>query len=69
MSTWTKSLLAAVISGAAGGVLNGLVACGIAPDSFNLHSGVKHTLLLAAASCGLTAIVGVAAYLKQSPLP
>ena len=55
---WLKGLLAAAISGAAGGVLTGLAAVGIDPQHFNLQSGI-----------GATFRIGVAAYLQKSPLP
>jgi hypothetical protein len=55
---WLKGLLAAAISGAAGGVLTGLAAVGIDPQHFNLQTGI-----------GATFRIGVAAYPQKSPLP
>lgn len=71
MNVWAKGLIAAVISGAAGGVVNCLAAIGIAPNAFNLQPGIgfHHTLYLAAISSVLCAILGIAMYLQKSPLP
>lgn len=66
---WLHGMLAAVISGGANGVITGFAAIGIDPGHFNLASGFGHTLSLAGVSAVMSAIIGVAAYLKQSPLP
>lgn len=66
---WLKGLLAAAISGAAGGVLTGLAAVGIDPQHFNLQAGMGSTLRIAAAAALINAVIGVAAYLQKSPLP
>jgi len=66
---WLKGILAAAISGAAGGVLTGFAAVGIDPQHFNLQSGVGATLRIAAAAALINAVIGVAAYLQKSPLP
>jgi hypothetical protein len=66
---WLKGLLAAAISGAAGGVLTGLAAVGIEPQHFNLQTGMSATLRIAAAAALINAVIGVAAYLQKSPLP
>jgi hypothetical protein len=66
---WAKGLLAAAIAGAANGVITGFAAVGIDPNHFNLQAGLKATLAIAAVSAFMSAIIGVAAYLKQSPLP
>ena len=63
------SLVAAMVSGGCGGVVNGFAAIGIKPDVFNLSAGIKNTLELSAAAFVLNAILGVAFFLKQSPLP
>jgi hypothetical protein len=57
---WAKGLLAAAIS-AAGSSLAAMV---MDPDHFNL-SNLKHLGIVA----GLSALMGVAGYLKQSPVP
>jgi hypothetical protein len=62
-------MLAAAISGAAGGVLTGLAAVGIDPQHFNLQTGTGATLRIATAAALINAIIGVAAYLQKSPLP
>jgi hypothetical protein len=62
-------MLAAAISGAAGGVLTGLAAVGIDPQHFNLQTGTSATLRIATAAALINAIIGVAAYLQKSPLP
>jgi hypothetical protein len=66
---WLKGLLAAAISGAAGGVLTGLAAVGIDPQHFNLQSGIGATCRIGAAAALINAVIGVAAYLQKSPLP
>ena len=66
---WLKGILAAAISGAAGGVLTGLAAVGIDPQHFNLQSGIGATLRIAAAAALINDVIGVAAYLQKSPLP
>jgi hypothetical protein len=62
-------MVAAAISGAAGGVLTGLAAVGIDPQHFNLQTGTGATLRIAVAAALINAIIGVAAYLQKSPLP
>jgi hypothetical protein len=66
---WLKGLLAAAISGAAGGVLTGLAAVGIDPQHFNLQSGMGATFRIGVAAALINAVIGVAAYLQKSPLP
>ena len=66
---WLKGLLAAAVSGAAGGVLTGLAAVGIDPQHFNLQAGSGATLRIGAAAALINAVIGVAAYLQKSPLP
>ena len=66
---WLKGLIAAAISGAAGGVLTGLAAVGIDPQHFNLQAGAGATLRIGAAAALINAVIGVAAYLQKSPLP
>ena len=66
---WLKGMVAAAISGAAGGVLTGLAAVGIDPQHFNLQTGIGATLRIAAAAALINAVIGVAAYLQKSPLP
>ncbi len=66
---WLKGLIAAGIAGGANGVITGFAAMGIAPDKFNLQAGFKATLTIAGVSAVMSAIIGVAAYLKQSPVP
>ena len=69
VEVWLKGLLAAAISGAAGGVLTGLAAVGIDPQHFNLQSGIGATFRTGAAAALINAVIGVAAYLQKSPLP
>jgi hypothetical protein len=66
---WLKGLVAAAIAGAANGVITGFAAVGIDPAHFNLGAGLRSTLAIAAVSALMSAIIGAAAYLKQSPLP
>lgn len=69
LEIWLKGLLAAAISGGAGGVLTGLAAVGIDPTHFNLQAGIGSTVRIGLAAAVINAIVGVAAYLQKSPLP
>jgi len=69
VEVWLRGMVAAVISGAAGGVLNGLAAMGIRPDVFNMNAGFAAEMKMAAAGAVITAIVGLAGYLQKSPLP
>jgi|HubBroStandDraft_3_1064219.scaffolds.fasta_scaffold410417_2 hypothetical protein len=66
---WLKGMLAAGIAGAANGVMTGFAAVGIDPSHFNLQSGFHNTMAIAGVSAGMSSIIAVAAYLKQSPLP
>ncbi|MBZ5662583.1 MAG: hypothetical protein LAO08_19440 [Acidobacteriia bacterium] len=66
---WLKGIAAAGIAGGANGVITGFAAVGIDPAHFNLQAGLHPTLAIAGVSAAMSAIIGVAAYLKQSPLP
>jgi hypothetical protein len=66
---WLKGVIAAAISGAAGGVLTGFAAVGIDPQHFNLQAGIGATMRIAAAAALINSIIGVSAYLQKSPLP
>ena len=66
---WLRGVFAAAIAGGANGVITGFAAVGIDPSHFNLQAGLRATLGIAGASALMSAIIGVAAYLKQSPLP
>ncbi len=69
MHIWLKGILAAAISGAAGGILTGFAAVGIDPQHFNLQSGIGATMRIGAAAAFINAVIVVAAYLQKSPLP
>ena len=69
LQIWFKGIVAAGISGAAGGVLTGLAAVGIDPAHFNLQAGMGATVKIGAAAALINAVIGVAAYLQKSPLP
>ena len=69
LEVWAKGLLAAAIAGGANGVITGFAAVGIDPGHFNLQAGLKPTLAIAGVSAVMSALIGAAAYLKQSPLP
>lgn len=66
---WLKGMLAAGISGAAGGLMTGLAAVGIEPAHFNLQAGLGATARIGIAAALINAVIGVAAYLQKSPLP
>jgi len=65
---WLRGALAALISGAAGGVMTGLGTAVISPDLFNLHNA-SLLVKVGGIAAAVNAVSGVAAYLKQSPLP
>ena len=69
VEVWLKGMLAAGVSGAAGGVMTGLAAVGIDPGHFNLQAGIGATMRIGAAAALINAVIGVAAYLQKSPLP
>ena len=66
---WLKGIAAAAIAAGANGVITGFAAVGIDPMHFNLQAGLHSTLAIAGISAMMSSIIGVAAYLKQSPLP
>lgn len=69
LEVWAKGLVAAAVAGGANGVITGFAAVGIDPNHFNLQDGFRPTLAIAGVSAAMSALIGVAAYLKQSPLP
>ncbi len=69
LRVWIKGIAAAAISGGANGVVTGLAAIGIDPNHFNLQAGITHTLAIGGASATISAVLGVALYLRQSPIP
>jgi hypothetical protein len=66
---WLRGMVAAAISGAAGGVLTGFAAVGIDPQHFNLQAGIGQTARIAIAASVINGVIGLAAYLQKSPLP
>jgi hypothetical protein len=64
-----KGIVAAGISGAANGIVIGFAAIGIDPNHFNLAAGLGNTIELGGLGTAISAILGVALYLRQSPLP
>ena len=66
---WIRGIVAAAISGAAGGILTGFAAVGIDPQHFNLQAGMGATFRIGVAAALINAVIGVAAYLQKSPLP
>jgi hypothetical protein len=66
---WGRGLAAAAIAGGANGVITGFAAVGIDPQHFNLQAGLRATIAIAGVCALMSGIIGVAAYLKQSPLP
>ncbi|MGH9679841.1 MAG: hypothetical protein ACRD4Y_07805 [Candidatus Acidiferrales bacterium] len=69
LEVWLRGIVAAGIAGGANGVITGFAAVGIDPAHFNLQGGLHPTLAIASVSALMSSIIGVAAYLKQSPLP
>jgi hypothetical protein len=66
---WLHGLLGAFIGGAAGAVSSGLGSTLVAPQQFNLHQGLFHTLELMGTVALINGFITAAAYLKQSPVP
>ncbi|MGH9714062.1 MAG: hypothetical protein ACRD5M_12265 [Candidatus Acidiferrales bacterium] len=66
---WLKGIAAAAISGGANGVVTGFAAIGIDPNHFNLAAGLHSTLTIGGVSAAISSILGVALYLRQSPIP
>jgi hypothetical protein len=58
---WIKGLVSAL----SGGLSVGVTTVVVAPDTFNFQTGWKKILIVA----GVSAIVAVLNYIKQSPLP
>jgi hypothetical protein len=69
LKVWIKGFFAAAVSGGANGIITGFAAIGIDPDHFNLQAGVGHTLQIGGVAAVISAILGVALYLRQSPIP
>ncbi len=61
MRLWIHGLISAGISAAATAISTAVVA----PETFNINEGLSKLLTVA----GVAGFVGVANYLKQSPLP
>lgn len=68
MNVWQKGVVAAAISGAAGGVSTGLASIGISPEHFNFQEPNLLFKVMATAAV-INAVIGIAAYIKQSPIP
>ena len=66
---WIKGIAAAAVSGGANGIVTGFAAIGIDPNHFNLQAGLAHTLAIGGTSAAISAVLGVALYLRQSPIP
>jgi hypothetical protein len=66
---WLMGILAAGISGGANGVITGFAAMGIDSVHFNMQGELRNTLMIAGVSAIMSSVTGVAAYLKQSPVP
>lgn len=69
LELWLKGILAAAVSGGAGGVMTGLAAVGIDPQHFNLQTGAGQTLRIGMAAAAINGVIGVSAYLQKSPMP
>src|SRR5271155_5323547 len=67
LDLWLKGLAAAAISGGANGIVTGFAAIGIDPSHFNLGAGLSQTISIGGISAAISAILGVALYLRQSP--
>jgi hypothetical protein len=66
---WIRSILAAIISGGAGGIVTAFSAIGIAPEVFNMTQGIGKTMQIGLLAMGFHGLLGVALFLQKSPLP
>lgn len=66
---WLHGLVAATISGGASAVTAAFSAQIVAPKEFNMANKFGHTIELMAAMFVINALIGMMAYLKQSPIP
>lgn len=57
------------LSGAIGGVTNGLAAMGIAPESFNLSAHFLPTMKMAGAGAIVSAFISVCHYIQNALTP
>ena len=69
LKMWLHGLVAAFIGGGAGAVSAGFSAAVLAPDQFNLSTGILPMLKLMVLTFIVSGIVAAMAYLKQSPVP
>ena len=69
LEIWARGLVAGAIGGAANGISGGITAATIKPEVFNVENGLTDLTMLACGLAVVGAIVGVSAYLKQSPIP
>ena len=66
---WLYGLGSAFIGGCAGAIDSGIALIIIAPETFNLSTGLRKTLITVLVLGLLTGAKTAAAFLKQSPLP
>lgn len=69
LDLWVYGLVSAFVGGGAASISTGLTAIGVAPESFNLSSGLHKTLVLMGATFLVNGIIAGAAYLKDHPAP
>lgn len=61
LSVWAKGLVSALVSG----FFSGVAVCVVDPKAFDIHQNFGKLLTV----CAITGLIGLANYLKQSPLP
>jgi len=66
---WVHGIVSAFIGGACGALDSALVLVLVAPNEFNLHSGLYRLLLTSLVFSILSGVKTSAAYLKNSPVP
>lgn len=66
---WAKGLIGAGISGAATSISSGIGASMLAPDKFNLETGMSSLLKLIAITATVSFIVSISKYLSIKPIP
>lgn len=66
---WIRGLLAAFVSGASNAVTASSFASMLAPESFNFEEGSPKLLALFVFTLIAGGVIGIANFLKQSPIP
>lgn len=68
-NVWLRGLIGAGISGASTAISTGIGAAIIAPDKFNLNTGIADLFKMVVTTATVSFIVSITKYLKEKPLP